>query len=245
MATKSTGFDNEKYLLLQTSAIKERMDKFSGKKLYLEFGGKLTFDYHAARVLPGYDPNVKIRLLQEFRHLVEVIVCIYAGDIESQKIRGDLGITYADDVAKIIEELRDLWGIFCRTVVINRFEENQTGVEGFKKNLEGRGLRVFCHKAIAGYPSDLDAVVSDDKGFGINPYIETERPIVVVTAPGPGSGKLFTCFSQLYHDHRNGIKSGYAKFETFPIWNLPLDHPINVAYEAATAELHDVNLMDH
>lgn len=243
MAASGQAFDNEKYLTEQTKAIRERMEQFAGKKLYLEFGGKLTYDYHAARILPGYDPNVKIRLLQQFADQVEVIVCIYAGDIESQKMRGDLGITYADDVVKIIEDLKDIWGIFVRAVVINRFND-QPAVIHFRTTLEARGLKVYCHRAIPGYPRDLEKIVSDE-GFGINEPVATERPIVVVTAPGPGSGKLFTCFSQLYHDHHRGIKSGYAKFETFPIWNLPLEHPINLAYEAATAELADVNLIDH
>ncbi len=235
------GFDNEKYLQEQTAAILERVSRFNNK-LYLEFGGKLLFDYHASRVLPGFDPNVKMRLLQQLKHKTDVILCIYAGDIERKKIRADFGITYDSDALKLIDDLADL-GISVRAVVITRYE-NQPAATVFKNRLERRNMKVHTHKFTKGYPSDVDLIVSD-AGYGANAYIETERPIVVVTGPGPGSGKLATCLSQLYHDHKLGIDSGYAKFETFPIWNLPLKHPVNIAYEAATADLGDYNVMDH
>jgi uncharacterized protein (UPF0371 family) len=235
------GFDNEKYLREQTAAILERVRSFDNK-LYLEFGGKLLYDYHAARVLPGFDPNVKMRLLQQLRDKTDVILCIYAGDIERKKIRADFGITYDADALKLIDELGE-WGIALRAVVITRFE-NQFAARVFKNKLERRGVRVYSHSFTKGYPTEIDTIVSDD-GYGANEYIETQNPIVVVTGPGPGSGKLATCLSQLYHDHRRGSRSGYAKFETFPIWNLPLNHPVNVAYEAATADLKDINLIDH
>ncbi len=235
------GFDNEKYLAEQTAAIKERVARFSDK-LYLEFGGKLLFDFHASRVLPGFDPNVKMRLLQELRDRAEVILCIYAGDIEKKKIRADFGITYDADAMKLIDDLEDR-GVPVRAVVITRYEE-QPGAAAFKAQLRNRGIQVHTHAYTKGYPTDVDTVVSE-RGYGANSYIETEKPIVVITGPGPGSGKLATCLSQLYHDHRRGLSSGYAKFETFPIWNLPLKHPVNAAYEAATAELKDVNRIDH
>ena len=240
MPTK-IGFDNERYLAEQTAAIEERVVRFSDK-LYLEFGGKLVWDLHAARVLPGFDPNVKLRLLQQLGDRAEVILCIYAGDIEKKKMRADFGITYDSDALKLIDDLRE-FGVVVRAVVITRFDE-QPGAVAFKKRLENRGLRVYTHRATRGYPTDIDIVVSDE-GYGANSYIETDRPIVVMTGPGPNSGKLATCLSQLYHDHRRGLGSGYAKFETFPIWNLPLEHPVNAAYEAATAELGDVNQLDH
>ncbi len=241
MNMNKKGFDNEKYLEEQTQAILERMNQFDGK-LYLECGGKLLFDYHASRVLPGFDPNVKLRVFQKVKDKIDVIICIYAGDIEKKKIRGDFGITYDADTMKMIDDFTE-WGIHVEAVVITRYEEQPSAVQ-FKNLLERRGVTVYTHKKTAGYPTDIDLIVSD-KGYGANDYIKTERPIVIVTAPGPGSGKLATCLSQLYHDHREGNESGYAKFETFPIWNLPLKHPVNVAYEAATADLGDINRIDH
>jgi uncharacterized protein (UPF0371 family) len=235
------GFDNERYLEQQSAAILERVNGFT-HKLYLEFGGKLLLDYHAARVLPGFQPDVKMRLLQRLEDRAEVILCIFAGDIEKKKMRADFGITYDTDALKTIDELRE-WGIAVRAVVITRFD-NQPAAVAFKNKLERRGIRVYTHRATKGYPTDVDTIVSED-GYGANPCIETERPIVVITGPGPGSGKLATCLSQLYHDHKRGRHASYAKFETFPIWNLPLKHEVNVAYEAATAELKDVNLIDH
>ncbi|MDP2923220.1 MAG: DUF1846 domain-containing protein [Candidatus Omnitrophota bacterium] len=237
---KKIGFDNEKYLKEQTSAILERVKRFNNK-LYLEFGGKLLFDYHAARVLPGYDPNVKLRLLQQLKDKADIILCIYSGDIERRKIRADFGITYDVDALKIIDDLRD-WGLEVTAVVITRFE-NQPAANIFKNKLERRNIKVYTHRFTKGYPTDVDAIVSDE-GYGVNEYIETKKPLVVVTGPGPGSGKLATCLSQLYHDYRKGVKSGYAKFETFPIWNIPLKHTVNVAYEAATADIRDFNLID-
>jgi uncharacterized protein (UPF0371 family) len=221
-------------------AILERVSRFSNK-LYLEFGGKLLFDYHAARVLPGYDPNVKMRLLQQLKDKADILLCIYAGDIERKKIRADFGITYDADAMKLIDDLRE-WGIEVLGVVITRFE-NQPAAKLFKTKLERRSIRVYTHRFTKGYPTDIDAIVSDE-GYGANEYIPTEKPLVIVTGPGPGSGKLATCLSQLYHDYRRGIASGYAKFETFPIANLPLKHPVNVAYEAATADIRDFNLID-
>jgi uncharacterized protein (UPF0371 family) len=238
---KRIGFDNERYLAEQTAAIDERVARF-GDKMYLEFGGKLLYDFHAARVLPGFDPNVKLRLLQGLGDRAEVVLCIYAGDIEKKKMRADFGITYDADALKQIDDLRE-FGVVVRAVVITRFEE-QPGALAFKLRLEHRGIRVYTHRFTRGYPTDIDVVVSD-KGYGANSYIETDKPIVVVSGPGPNSGKLATCLSQVYHDHRRGLGSGYAKFETFPIWNLPLKHPVNAAYEAATAELRDVNQLDH
>ena len=234
------GFDNERYLKEQTEAIKERVERFD-RKLYLEFGGKLVFDYHASRVLPGFDPNVKIRLLKEFQNFADIILCIYAGDIERRKVRADFGVTYDADALKLIDDLRE-WGIDVTAVVITRFEEQPAAVM-FKNKLIRRGVKVYTHCRIKGYPTDIETIVSDN-GYGANEYIETDKPLVVVTGPGPGSGKLSTCLSQLYHDYKLGKKSGYAKFETFPIWSIPLKHPVNVAYEAATADLRDVNLID-
>ena len=234
------GFDNEKYLKEQTSAILQRVERFNNK-LYLEFGGKLLFDYHAARVLPGFDPNVKMRLLQQLKDRADIILCIYAGDIERRKLRGDFGITYDVDALKLMDDLRD-WGLEVSAVVITRFEE-QPAAKIFKNRLERRNIRVYTHRYTKGYPTDVDLIVSDE-GYGANTYLETKNPLVVVTGPGPGSGKLATCLSQLYHDHKRGLNSGYAKFETFPIWNLPLKHPANVAYEAATADIGDFNLID-
>jgi uncharacterized protein (UPF0371 family) len=234
------GFDNEKYLKEQTAAILERVKRFDNK-LYLEFGGKLCFDYHATRVLPGYDPNVKISLLQSLKDKIDIVLCIYAGDIEKGRVRGDFGITYDTATLKLIDDLRS-WGLDILTVVITRFTGQSSAVI-FKNKLEHRGVRVCLHYPIEGYPADIDAICSE-KGFGKNEYIESKNPIVVVTAPGPNSGKLSTCLSQLYHDHKNGVNAGYAKFETFPIWNLPLKHPVNIAYEAATADIQDFNLVD-
>jgi len=238
---KPIGFDNETYLQEQTAAILERVHAFDNK-LYLEFGGKLIYDYHAARVLPGFDPNVKMRLLQQLKDQTDVLLCIYAGDIERKKVRADFGITYDADALKLIDDLA-AWGITLRAVVITRFA-NQFAAKVFQNKLERRGVRVYTHSFTKGYPTEIDTIVSDE-GYGANEHIETAKPIVVVTGPGPGSGKLATCLSQLYHDHRRGIRSGYAKFETFPIWNLPLNHPVNIAYEAATADLKDINLIDH
>ncbi|NQT07206.1 MAG: DUF1846 domain-containing protein [Candidatus Omnitrophica bacterium] len=234
------GFDNDKYLKEQTAAILERVKKFDNK-LYLEFGGKIVFDYHASRVLPGFDPNVKMRLLQQLKDKADIIVCIYAGDIERKKIRADFGITYDLDALKLIDDLRG-WKIDVTAVVITRFND-QPAAKIFKNKLERRGLKVYTHRFTKGYPSDVDTIVSDE-GYGANAYIKTRNPLVVVTAPGPGSGKLATCLSQLYHDYKRGHKSGYAKFETFPIWNIPLKHPVNIAYEAATVDLRDFNLVD-
>ncbi len=234
------GFDNEKYLKEQTSAILERVEQFDNK-LYLEFGGKLIFDYHASRVLPGFDPNVKMKLLQKLKDKADILLCIYAGDIERKKVRADFGITYDSDALKLIDDLRE-WGLEVVGVVITRFE-NQPGATLFKNRLERRNVKVYTHSFTKGYPTDVDLIVSD-RGYGANEYIETEKPLVVVTGPGPGSGKLATCLSQFYHDHKRGIRAGYAKFETFPIWNLPVKHPVNMAYEAATADLQDFNLID-
>ena len=237
---KTQGFDSDKYLSDQTDAIARRLERFSGR-LYLEFGGKLMYDFHAARVLPGYDPNVKIRLLQELRDRAEIILCIYAGDIEKRKIRGDFGISYDADAMRLIDDLRKRDLSVCG-VVITRYA-GQPAADIFRKRLERSGVQVHMHPYTRGYPTDIDVVVSPE-GYGRNGYIEAAKPLVVVTGPGPGSGKLATCFSQLYHDHRRGLDSGYAKFETFPVFNLPLNHPVNAAYEAATAELGDINLID-
>jgi uncharacterized protein (UPF0371 family) len=237
---KKSGFDNEKYLAEQAKEILSRANRF-GDKLYLEFGGKLLFDYHAARVLPGYDPNVKIKLLQRLRERTSIILCIYAGDIERRKLRGDFGITYDADTLKLMDDLKD-WDLSVDAVVITRFN-NQPSAQTFINRLERRGVRVYTHRAVPGYPGAIDLIVSDN-GYGSNTYIETEKPVVVVTGPGPGSGKLATCLSQLYHEHKRKVTAGYAKFETFPIWNLPLSHPVNIAYEAATADIGDFNQID-
>ncbi len=239
-AQEALAFDNEKYLAEQTEAILRRVNRFDNK-LYLEFGGKLLFDYHAARVLPGFDANVKMRLLRKLKDKVDIILCIYAGDIERRKMRGDFGITYDSDAFKLIDDLRE-WGLDIRAVVITRFTD-QPAATGFRKKLQRRGVRVYTHRPIKGYPADVDLIVSDE-GYGANPYIESEHPLVVITAPGPCSGKMGTCLSQVYHEHGRGVRAGYAKFETFPIWNLPLRHPVNAAYEAATADLRDVNMID-
>ena len=234
------GFDNEKYLQEQTSAILERVNRFN-HKLYIEFGGKILYDYHAARVLPGFDPNVKMRLLQMLKDKIDVILCIYAGDIERKKIRADFGITYDSDALKTIDDFRE-WGINITAIVITRFQ-NQSPARTFKNKLERRGVKVYLHYPTKGYPTDVDKIVSDE-GYGSNEYIVTEKPIVVVTGPGPGSGKLATCLSNLYHEYKRGIKAGYAKFETFPIWDLPVDHKVNIAYEAATVDLDDRVMID-
>lgn len=237
---EKAAFDNEKYIREQTSEILERVDKFDNK-LYLEFGGKLLYDYHASRVLPGYDPNIKMRLLQALKAKADILLCIYAGDIERKKMRADFGITYDSDALKLIDDLRG-WGINVLGVVITRFED-QPAAEQFKNKLERRKIKVYTHKYTKGYPTDIDLIVSDE-GYGANAYIETEKPLIIVTGPGPGSGKLATCLSQVYHEYKRGIYAGYAKFETFPIWNLPLKHPVNAAYEAATADLGDFNMID-
>jgi len=234
------GFDNDKYLAEQSAAIMERVRRFDNK-LYLEFGGKLMFDYHAARVLPGYDPNVKIRLLQKLKDSADIILCIFAGDIERKKMRADFGITYDSDAVKLIDDLRER-GLDVKAVVITRFDEQPAAV-AFKNKLQRREVRVYTHRAIKGYPADVDLIVSGD-GYGANDYIETDKPLVVVTGPGPNSGKMATCLSQIYHANHYGVQAGYAKFETFPIWNIPLRHPANVAYEAATADIRDFNLID-
>ena len=237
---RQIGFDNKQYLKEQGKAILERINKFGGK-LYLEFGGKLLCDYHAARVLPGYDPNIKIKLLKQLKDKIDILLCIYAGDIERGRIRGDFGITYDVDVLKLIDGLRE-YDLDVLSVIITRFD-NQVQAINFKNKLENRNIKVYLHSATKGYPTDVDTIVSEE-GYGKNSYIETKNPIVIVTGPGPGSGKLATCLSQLYHDYKNGMKSGYAKFETFPIWNLSLKHPGNLAYEAATADMGDCNLID-
>jgi uncharacterized protein (UPF0371 family) len=234
------GFDSDKYLQEQSAAILERARCF-GNKLYLEFGGKLLFDYHAARVLPGFDPNVKMRLLTKLKDKAELLLCIHAGAIERKKMRADFGITYDADAMKLIDDLRE-WDVEPRAVVVTRFDEQPAAVQ-FINKLRRRGIPVCTHRPTKGYPGEVDRILSSE-GYGANPYIETEKPLIVVTGPGPGSGKLATCLSQVYHDHLRGIDSGYAKFETFPIWDLPLMHPVNVAYEAATADLHDVNMID-
>ncbi len=238
--TRPVGFDNEEYLRQQAASILERVDAM-GDKLYLEFGGKLLFDYHASRVLPGFDPNVKMKLLQNLKGKADIILCIYSGDIERRKVRADFGITYDADAMKLIDDLNS-WGIAITAVVITRYED-QPSAQVFKSKLEHRGIRVYVHRYTKGYPTDVDMIVSEE-GYGANGYIETTNPLVVVTGPGPGSGKLATCLSQLYHEHKRGVKVGYAKFETFPVWNLPLKHPVNIAYEAATADIGDYNQID-
>jgi len=237
---KRIGFDNKKYLRQQSKAILERIELFKGK-LYLEFGGKLLYDYHASRVLPGYEPSIKVELLKKLKNKIDIILCIYAGDIEKGRIRGDFGITYDVDALKLIDDLRS-HELDVTAIVITRFDK-QPQVISFKNKLEKRNIKVYLHSATKGYPTDVDTIVSEE-GYGKNTYIETKNRIVVVTGPGPGSGKLATCLSQLYHDYKKGLKSGYAKFETFPIWNLPLKHPVNLAYEAATADLRDINMID-
>ncbi len=234
------GFDNALYVQKQTEHIKQRIARWGGK-LYLEFGGKLFDDYHAARVLPGFDPNGKIRLLYELRDTAEIIFAVSAGDIEKTKVRADLGISYDMEVLRLIDDITKM-DISVNSVVITQYT-GQPAADAFAKKLTDRGVKNYIHKPIKGYPADVEYICSDE-GYGANPYIATTKPLVVVTAPGPGSGKLATCLSQVYHELRHGHIAGYAKFETFPIWNLPLKHPVNLAYEAATADLDDVNMID-
>ncbi|OUN17250.1 hypothetical protein B5G38_01630 [Gemmiger sp. An87] len=234
------GFDNNLYIQKQTENILARIEKFQGK-LYLEFGGKLFDDYHAARVLPGFDVNGKIRLLHELRDKAEIIFCISAGDIEKTKMRADLGISYDMEVLRLIDDITAM-DIAVNSVVITQYT-GQRAADAFAKKLTSRGVKNYIHRPIEGYPLAVDYICSDE-GYGSNPYVETTKPLVVVTAPGPGSGKLATCLSQVYHEYKRGVMAGYAKFETFPIWNIPLKHPVNLAYEAATADLDDVNMID-
>lgn len=234
------GFDNAKYIEMQAEHIQQRISQFGGK-LYLEFGGKIFDDYHAARVLPGFEPDSKIRMLQSIADDVEILICINADDIEKSKKRGDLGITYDQDVLRLMDIFRTM-GFLVGGVVITQYN-NQKDADAFRNRLDALGIRSYLHYPIEGYPSDIDHIVSED-GFGRNEFVETSRPLVVVTAPGPGSGKLATCLSQLYHEHQSGVRAGYAKYETFPVWNLPLKHPVNVAYEAATVDLDDNNAID-
>jgi len=234
------GFDNEKYLKLQSERIRERIEKFGGK-LYLEFGGKLFDDYHASRVLPGFKPDSKINMLTQLKDDAEIVIVINSQDIEKNKVRSDLGITYDVDVLRLIDAFRG-YGLYVGSVVLTQFA-SQPSVITYQKKLESLGLKVYRHFNIPGYPSNIPLIVSDE-GYGKNEYIETTRSLVVITAPGPGSGKMATCLSQLYHEFKRGIKAGYAKYETFPIWNIPLNHPVNLAYEAATADLNDVNMID-
>ena len=234
------GFDNEKYLTMQSEHIRKRIGEF-GDKLYLEFGGKLFDDYHASRVLPGFAPDSKLRMLLQIADQAEIVIAINAADIDKNKIRHDLGITYDEDVLRLIQEFHDK-GLYVGSVVITQYS-GQSGADQFKAKLEHRNIKVYRHYSIEGYPSNVPLIVSDE-GYGKNDYIETTRPLVIITAPGPGSGKMATCLSQLYHENKRGIKAGYAKFETFPVWNLPLKHPVNLAYEAATADLNDVNMID-
>ena len=233
------GFDNDKYLRIQSEHIKERIGKF-GDKLYLEFGGKLFDDFHASRVLPGFHPDSKLQMLMQLSDVAEIVIVISAADIEKNKVRGDFGITYDVDVLRLIGEFEKK-GLFVGSVVITKFTGQSAAIQ-FKEKLEKKGIKVYQHYVIEGYPSNIPNIVSDN-GFGKNDYIETTRPLVVITAPGPGSGKMATCLSQLYHENKRGVKAGYAKFETFPIWNIPLKHPVNLAYEAATADLNDVNMI--
>jgi len=237
---KKIGFDNDKYLQLQSKHIRERIEQFGGK-LYLEFGGKLFDDFHAARVLPGFKPDSKLQMLLQLKDEAEMIIVINAADIEKNKVRGDLGITYDLDVMRLIDAFRSV-GLYVGSVVLTRYSDQGAAAQ-FEQKLTKLGIRVYRHYPIDGYPYDVERIVSDE-GYGKNEYIETSRHLVIVTAPGPGSGKMATCLSQLYHENKRGIKSGYAKFETFPIWNIPLKHPVNMAYEAATADLNDVNMID-
>ena len=237
---KRIGFDSAKYIRLQSERIRERIDQFGGK-LYLEFGGKLFDDYHASRVLPGFEPDNKIKMLLELKDQAEVVIAISAGDIEKNKRRGDLGITYDTDVMRLIDIFRS-FGLYVGSIVLTQYAEQPSAVT-FEKRMTALGMKVYRHYYIPNYPSDIKLVVSEE-GFGRNDYVETSRSLIVVTAPGPGSGKMAVCLSQLYHEHMRGVKAGYAKFETFPIWNLPLKHPVNLAYEAATADLNDVNMID-
>ena len=237
---RKPGFDSQKYIRLQSQRIRERIAQFGGK-LYLEFGGKLFDDYHASRVLPGFAPDNKIRMLLELKDQAEIVIAINANDIEKNKRRGDLGITYDTDVIRLVDVFRE-FGLYVGSIALTQYT-GQPSAELFEKRMTALGLKVFRLYRIPNYPSDVKTIVSDE-GYGRNDYIETTRSLVIVTAPGPGSGKMATCLSQLYHEHRRGIRAGYAKFETFPIWNLPLKHPVNLAYEAATADLNDVNMID-
>lgn len=234
------GFDNEKYLKIQSEHIKERIAKFDNK-LYLEFGGKLFDDYHASRVLPGFEPDSKLKMLLQLKEQAEIVIVISAGAIASNKIRGDLGITYDADVLRLIDAFGSM-GLMVGSVVVTQYS-GQAAADQFRQRLKDLNIKSYLHYIIEGYPSNVEHIVSDE-GYGKNDYIETTRPLVIVTAPGPGSGKMATCLSQLYHEHKHGINAGYAKFETFPIWNIPLKHPVNIAYEAATADLNDVNMID-
>ena len=237
---KKIGFDNDKYIALQSERILERINSFGGK-LYLEFGGKLFDDYHASRVLPGFMPDSKLRMLENLKDRAEIVLVISANDIEKNKRRGDLGITYDLESLRLIDAFRSI-GLYVGSVVITYFA-GQPAAEAFQKKLESLGIKVYRHYPIPNYPSNVPFIVSDE-GYGKNEYIETTRELVVITAPGPGSGKMGTCLSQLYHEQKRGIRAGYAKFETFPIWSIPLNHPVNIAYEAATADLNDVNMID-
>lgn len=234
------GFDNDKYLKMQSEHIRERINQF-GNKLYLEFGGKLFDDYHASRVLPGFEPDSKLRMLMQLSDQAEIVIVISAADIDKNKVRGDLGITYDEDVLRLMEVFTER-GLYVGSVCITQYS-GQESADAFKKRLEKLGIKVYVLYLIPGYPNNTSFIVSDE-GYGKNDYIETTRPLVVITAPGPGSGKMATCLSQLYHEYKRGVKAGYAKFETFPIWNIPLKHPVNLAYEAATADLNDVNMID-
>ena len=234
------GFDNQKYLSMQSEHIMDRLAQFGGK-LYLEFGGKLFDDFHASRVLPGFEPDSKVRMLLQLKDQAEIVIAINAADIEKNKVRGDLGITYDLDVLRLIDAFRSI-GLYVGSVVLTQYR-GQSAAGVFQRRLEQLGIKVYRHYPIPGYPNDIETIVSDE-GYGLNEYIETTRSLVVVTAPGPGSGKMATCLSQLYHENKRGVRAGYAKFETFPIWNLPRKHPVNVAYEAATADLNDVNMID-
>ena len=237
---RKIGFDNDKYLSMQSEHIRERIGQF-GDKLYLEFGGKLFDDYHASRVLPGFAPDSKLQMLLQLADQAEMIISINAADIERNKIRHDIGITYDQDVIRLIGVYKEK-GLYVSSVVITRYA-GQSSADAFQKKLEAIGIKVYHHYSIDGYPNNIEKIVSDE-GYGKNDYVETSRPLVIVTAPGPGSGKMATCLSQLYHENKRGVKAGYAKFETFPIWNIPLKHPVNLAYEAATADLNDVNMID-
>ena len=233
------GFDNEKYLTMQSEHIRDRISKFDNK-LYLEFGGKLFDDYHASRVLPGFEPDSKLRMLMQLRDQAEIVIVISASDIDKNKMRGDLGITYDEDVLRLIDAFTER-GLYVGSVCITRYAGQESAIL-FKNRLAKLGIKVYFHYSIPGYPSNIPLIVSDE-GYGKNEYIETTRPLVVITAPGPGSGKMATCLSQVYHEYKRGVAAGYAKFETFPIWNIPLKHPVNLAYEAATADLNDVNMI--
>ena len=235
-----TGFDNEKYLKIQSEQIKKRIAQF-GDKLYLEFGGKLFDDHHASRVLPGFQPDSKLQMLLQLKDEAEIVMVISACDIEKNKVRGDLGITYDEDVLRLKEEFENV-GLYICGVVITHYN-GQSSADAYRKRLERKGIKVYYHYTIEGYPNNV-ALIDSEEGFGKNDYVETSRPLVIVTAPGPGSGKMAVCLSQLYHENKRNIKAGYAKFETFPVWNLPLKHPVNLAYEAATADLNDLNMID-